>query len=152
MSTQTHTHTHTTNREMKDLNVCSLDSQANSLTSKRLGIRGLPSIFYIRDNGKEVLKFEGSRSKTTVMNFAKTRGQGGMELSYYTQNPFGPLGSAKGHAISAIVRTIEMHTYLVEEQDLSWALAAVLVCTGVVSSSIITVLLLSWFLAPTVNR
>ena len=57
----------------------------------------------------QVVKFEGSRSKTTVMNFATSRGEyNGVALSYYTQNPFGPLGAAKGHAIRAIVRTFEM--------------------------------------------
>ena len=140
-------------KELKDMKVCSLDSQANRLASKRMGIKGLPSLFFVGDGGSKVVKFEGSRSKTTVMNFATSRGEyNGVALSYYTQNPFGPLGAAKGHAIRAIVRTFEMHTYLVETHGLSWGLAAVLVSVGVVLSSVVTVLVLSWFLAPSVNR
>ena len=139
--------------ELKDIKVCSLDSQENTLTAKRMGIRGLPSIYFVGDGGNRVSRFEGSRSKASVTYFATSRGaHHGVPLSYYTQNPFGPLGAAKGHAIRAIIRTLQMHTYLVETHGLSWGLAALLVSAGVILSSVVTILLLSWFLAPTVNR
>ena len=99
------------------------------MLTQRFGVRGFPSLFYVRSK-QQVLLYEGSRGFAELDEWLR-RGYTQSPRLSLLKSPFGPIGRAKGWCSAAGLAALDVYEALSEKIG-SWAAAAAVVVLGLV--------------------
>ena len=104
--------------------IAKIDGTAHRVLTQRFGVRGFPSLFYVRSK-QQVLLYEGSRGFAELDEWLR-RGYTQSPRLSLLKSPFGPIGRAKGWCSAAGLAALDVYEALSEKIG-SWAAAAVVV-------------------------
>ena len=109
--------------------IAKVDGTAHRVLTQRFGVRGFPSLFYVRSK-QQVLLYEGSRGFAELDEWLR-RGYTQSPRLSLLKSPFGPIGRAKGWCSAAGLAALDVYEALSEKIG-SWAAAAAVVVLGLV--------------------
>merc|ERR1719305_758699 len=107
--------------------IAKIDGTAHHVLTQRFGVRGFPSLFYVRSK-QQVLLYEGSRGFAELDEWLR-RGYTQSPRLSLLKSPFGPIGRAKGWCSAAGLAALDVYEALSEKIG-SWAAAAAVVVLG----------------------
>lgn len=113
-----------------NVKVAKVDGDAQRAIKSRFGITHFPS-FYLID-GWSVYEFEGTRSSSKLIEFAKGGYKKKQDPLPFFSSPFGPTGLVQGWLMQAGVHATDMYDYWINERGFSpFVLVCALVMGGI---------------------
>lgn len=109
--------------------IAKIDGTAHRVLTQRFGVRGYPSLFYVRSK-HQVLMYGGGRGFAELDEWLR-RGYASQPRLSLLKSPFGPIGRAKGWCAAAGLAALDVYEALSERVG-SWAAAAMVVILGLV--------------------
>mmetsp|Transcript_23681 Transcript_23681/g.71021 ORF Transcript_23681/g.71021 Transcript_23681/m.71021 type:complete len:217 (-) Transcript_23681:24-674(-) len=88
------------------------DGTEHRVLAQRFGVRGFPSLYYIRGRS-EVIVYEGGRGAAEIDAFLRN-GHADYKPLSLVKSPFGPIGRAKGWCAAAGLAALDAHESLSE--------------------------------------
>lgn len=113
------------------------DGTEHRVLTQRFGVRGFPSLFYVRSRA-EVIPYDGARGAKDIDHFLR-KGYASEARLGLMKSPFGPLGRLKGLCVAAGLYAVDLHAKLAVTVGDYPAMMAV-ACMGIVALIVVLIL------------
>jgi protein disulfide-isomerase-like protein len=117
-----------------NVKVAKVDGDAERAIKSRFGITHFPSFFLI--DGWSVYEFDGTRSKSNLIQWAKGDYKTKQDPLPLVSSPFGPMGLVQGWLTQAAAHLMTMYDYWINERGFSPIILVIAVVIGGITCSI----------------